>query len=120
MRSLGIMHISNPNRICDLIYIKDAVDGLILSCFRETTVGIEVDLGTGVGTQIKDLVSLLFDIVDPERKLDYTTGKAQIFLDPLIADIAQTKEFLKWTPQHSMIEGINETISWYKALEKKS
>lgn len=99
----------------DFIFSDDAADGMLLAL----EIGkpcLPVNLGSGVGTTIKELVEtiLRWAPVSPKVQWDPTgiTG------DPVrILSMDRAEEVLGFRPAHSLDEGVKKTIQWY--LENK-
>ncbi len=106
--------ISSGKRICDLIYIQDLIMGLLLAGIKPGIEGEIIDLGTGIGTTINDTIRLIVELMDspveplfgaiPDRQYEY----------PQIADIKKTTDQLGFHPHWLLVEGIKETIEWYR------
>jgi len=94
----------------DFIFISDVVNALIkvMECEVE---GECYNIGSGVGTSISKLISLLIKITNIRpRKITFTkrntSGKPSI----IIADISKAKRELKWKPLVSIEEGLRHVV----------
>lgn len=97
------------NAVRDYLYIDDVVAGNVLALDKGS--GEMVNLGTGVGTSVNDIVRELKRIIgfaedaiyDPPRP-----GEVQrIYLDA-----TRAKQVLGWAPQISFAEGLERTVEW--------
>ncbi len=106
--------ISSGKRICDLIFIQDLVVGLVAAGFKPGLTGSIVDIGTGVGTTVRDAVSMIRNLMN--SSLDPTFGAIQdrLYEYPQIANIEKTTDLLGWRPHFSLEEGFKRTIDWYR------
>lgn len=92
----------NPNRVRDMIYIKDCVQ-IIEKCLTADSNGGTFNIGTGIGTTRLEQMQRLVDIYSP------TEGKrSQIFIKEdqpnspqYIMDVSKTKSELGYEPQYS-------------------
>jgi UDP-glucose 4-epimerase len=93
----------------DYLYVSDVVDANVLALEKGS--GEMLNLGTGVGTSVNDIVRELkassarrsTPIHEPPRP-----GEVQrIYLDA-----ARAKRVLGWTPKVSFAEGLRRTVEW--------
>lgn len=117
---LTLLRGTNPllttgNRVCDAIYVEDVVRGLLMAAVAPVSVlGERIDLGSGKGITIKELVETIVTLLDaagapifgaiPDRLNEATTE----------ADLERTRSLLGWTPHWSIEEGLRETVAWYR------
>jgi GDP-L-fucose synthase len=95
----------------DFVHARDVARGMMTAVEKKET--RPVNLGSGTGTTVKDLVSLIVGAVYPgaTRVVDWDTSKPTG--DPYrVLDISRARE-LGWEPQISLGEGIAETVKWY-------
>lgn len=100
------------NAVRDYLFISDVVEANVLAL--EKGGGEIVNLGTGVGTSVNDIVRELKAILgfredaihDPPRP-----GEIQrIYLDA-----SRAKTVLGWTPKVGFADGLRRTVEWTKA-----
>lgn len=105
--------LSSGNRVCDAIYVDDVVRGLLMAAVAPVSVlGERIDLGSGKGITIKELVETIVKFLGspgspvfgaiPDRLNEATTE----------ADLERTRSLLGWTPHWSLEEGLRETVTW--------
>jgi nucleoside-diphosphate-sugar epimerase len=88
---------------------------LLLTGFTPGIVGETVDLGTGIGTTIHDVVVLLSEIMGKESLLEFGSIPDRLYEYPQIADIARTITLINFHPEWSLREGLSKTVEWYRA-----
>ena len=97
------------NAVRDYLYVDDVVEGNVLALGAGS--GEMVNLGTGVGTSVNDIVRELKAITgfgedaiyDPARP-----GEVQrIYLDA-----SRARQVLGWTPRVPFSEGLRRTVEW--------
>jgi UDP-glucose 4-epimerase len=106
--------ISSGKRMVDWINVHDVVDGYIALAEVAGVEGSTVEIGSGELVSIREIVALAADLVD--------VGIAPCFgelpdrpLEPIRkADILQTYKAIAWKPSISLIEGLKETVGWYR------
>jgi len=103
----------------DLTYVKDTVNGFIKVAESGKSVGEIINVGNGKGITIGDLARKILDLMgipdmpvraDEER---YRPEKSEVM--ELICNNAKARELLGWSPEYSLAEGLQETITWVSA-----
>jgi len=98
--------------IREFIYVGDAADAV--ARLLETNYFEPINIGTGIGTSIRDL---------SERVAHFTGYKGKIVWDETkpdgvqrkVLDVSRMKQVLGWEPAHSLDTGLEKTIAWYSA-----
>lgn len=94
----------------DFIHAKDVARGMIL--VAQENPGQPVNLGSGVGTSIRELVETVIANIAKTPKVIFDTtqptGDAQRVLD-----ISRAKS-LGFDPQVTLTDGVRETMEWYR------
>lgn len=106
--------LSNGDRICDFIYVLDIVRGLLLLGLRGGVDGRIVDLGSGRGTSVREIVDLLVELIGCSAKPQFGALPDRLGERSCVADIATTQALLDWTPAWSLQDGLRCTIDWIK------
>lgn len=107
--------------IRDFAYSKDVAEGIILALYHGTKSGF-VNLGSGEGYSIRELVETLNSFLDFNYEFD--TSKPPGF-PRRIMDISLAKELIDYSPTTTLLEGLKETWQWYvnnqdEYLDKKN
>jgi GDP-L-fucose synthase len=97
--------------IREFMYVKDAADG-IFHVFSKASEGV-YNIGTGVGTSIKELVELIAEIAGYEGEIKWDSSKPNGAARKVL-DTSLTREKLKFKPKTSLREGLTRTIEWYE------
>lgn len=95
--------------IRDFAYSEDVAIGVILALYYGTQ-GMFVNLGSGYGVSIKELVEALHNIVD--FKYQFDTAKPSGF-HKRVMDISLARELFGYQPLTSLHEGLQKTWEWY-------
>ena len=100
------------HRIRDFVYIDDCVEAWVRALASTDAAG-PCNVGTGVGTSIRELIDALLGLLDapdhPVRELDVRTPGDQFALS---ASTAQARETLGWSARTELREGLAAMISW--------
>lgn len=98
--------------IRDFLYVNDAVEGIILAAelYDEK---YPVNLGTGIGTSIKDLVKLLCRLTNYQGEIrwDATKPNSQLYR---ALEVSRAWDRFGFKAKTSLEEGLRLTIEWHK------
>ncbi|HET59691.1 MAG TPA: SDR family NAD(P)-dependent oxidoreductase [Chloroflexi bacterium] len=104
----------------DFIYVDDLIEGMICAAIRPGIEGMTLDLGTGHGTEIRQVISLIYELVQGTGEpcmgvLPYR--KCEVMW--LVADVERTANALDWHYQVDLKDGLTRTIAWYRQEMEK-
>jgi UDP-glucose 4-epimerase len=100
--------------IRDYIHVTDLANAHFLAMKyleNKTNSSLKVNLGTGVGSSVKEIISISERILGKKAKLDLVERRAG---DPavLVADATFAKKSLQWEPKSTIKEIIKSAIDW--------
>ena len=101
----------------DFAYAEDVADGIILTLYHGTGDLNFLNLGSGNGYTIKELVETISSFVKFNYKFDETKPSG---FPRRIMDIKNAKKILNYNPQFSLKKGLEETWKWYLANNNES
>ncbi len=93
----------------DFAYSSDVADGVILALYHGTGGGY-VNLGSGIGYTIKELVQTLQSIIPFRAQFDSTKPSG---FPRRVMDISLARKLLGYSPKVSLREGLQHTWDWY-------
>lgn len=93
----------------DFAYSRDIAEGIILALYHGTG-GSYVNLGSGVGYTIRELVETLNSFIDFRYKFD--TSKSSGF-PRRVMDITKARQLINYNPSTSLKDGLKETWDWF-------
>lgn len=93
----------------DFVYSGDVAEGIILALFHDTN-SLMLNLGSGRGTSIRDLVKTLNSFLDFNYKFD--TEKPSGY-PKRVMDIALAKKVIGYNPATSLLDGLKATWNWF-------
>jgi len=93
----------------DFAYSRDVAEGVILALHYGTG-GKFVNLGSGKGYSIKELVETLHKFLDFNYEFD--TSKPSGF-PRRVMDISLARELIDYNPTTSLLDGLKETWQWF-------
>jgi len=103
--------IASPERAADWIYVDDAVDGLLAAAATPVAPTARVDIGTGKLTPIREIASVLRDLIQPEVALDFSRGQPRANEEVKCADAAATQGAIGWRSRIALTDGLRKTIA---------
>ncbi len=110
--------IGNLEPVRDFLYISDTVRGFISIAESKQSIGEEINVGSGTGISIKDLIRKISQITNRSPKI--VVDKARLRPEKsevlkLVCDNSKAKKLLGWQPQVFLDEGLRLTIEWIKS-----
>ncbi len=116
MTPLVVWGDGTPTR--DFLYVKDFAEGVILAAEKLEPKDGAINLGSGVETQVNDLVKTIIDLTGYEGEMVHDTTKPN-GQPKRSVNIDKAKSILGFNPEYTLEAGLAETIGWYKKNEGK-
>ncbi len=95
--------------IRDFAYSRDVAEGVILALYYGTKSGF-VNLGSGKGYSIKELVERLNSFIDFNYEFDATKSSG---FPKRVMDISLAKKLIHYNPTTTLLDGLKQTWNWY-------
>jgi nucleoside-diphosphate-sugar epimerase len=102
------------NPVREFIYVGDAAEAV--ARLLRTNYFEPLNIGTGVGTSIRELAQLVARCVGFTGEIVWDASKPDGVARKVL-DVTRMKEILGWSPPTSLEHGLRQTIHWY--LENK-
>jgi GDP-L-fucose synthase len=102
--------------IRDFAFSADVAVGVVQAALRGTR-GEFVNLGSGVGYSIRQLVETLASFIDFEYEFDASKPSGA---PRRVMDISRAREWLDYEPRTSLYDGLKQTWEWYLANTNES
>jgi GDP-L-fucose synthase len=94
----------------EFIYLGDAAEAV--ARLLESGYSEPLNVGTGVGTSIKELAEIIARLTGYQGEIVWDTSKPDGVLRKVL-DISRMKNVLGWAPPTSLEDGLAKTIRWY-------
>lgn len=94
----------------DFAYSSDVAEGVILALLRGTQ-GRYINLGSGIGHTVRELVETLQQVVNFNFEFDTTKPSG---FPRRVMDMNMAKKVLGYEPKTSLKEGLQKTWDWYQ------
>jgi UDP-glucose 4-epimerase len=98
-------------QILDFIYVDDVVDALSLMLKKDRIEG-EYNIGSGLGTNVTDLVGKLSAKVGKQAKINLASARP-FDSNLLVCDNSKAKRDLGFSPKHDLDHGLSMTVKAY-------
>jgi GDP-L-fucose synthase len=101
--------------IREFIYVEDCADAIVLAAEKYNDVTCPLNIGTGIGTSIRELVLAITSITAYRGKIDWNADKPDGAMLKVL-DVTRMKRALDgWSPATALQNGLAKTIAWYRA-----
>lgn len=95
--------------IRDFAYSRDVAEGIILALYHGTNSSF-VNLGSGKGYSIKELVETLNSFIDFNYVFDTTKPSG---FPKRVMDISLARRLIHYSPTTTLLDGLKETWDWF-------
>lgn len=93
----------------DFVYSRDVAEGVIQALYYGTRGGF-VNLGSGTGVTIKELVETLHSFLGFNYEFDASKPSG---FPKRVMDISLAKELIRYNPTTLLLDGLKETWEWF-------
>jgi GDP-L-fucose synthase len=101
----------------DFAYSRDVAEGIILALYYGTGILPFVNLGSGKGITIKELVETMSSVIGFDFRFDGTKDSGH---SKRVMNIQAAKELLGYSPSTDLADGIKLTWNWYKSHSEET
>ena len=96
-------------------FVEDLADGMIRAAVVPGIEGELFNLGCGEDVSIRDVTTLVLDLLgNPVEAHFGALPERPTEIWEMRCDNTRAREMLGWKPQHSLAEGLEKTIDWYR------
>lgn len=95
--------------IRDFAYSRDVAEGIILALYYGTNSHF-VNLGSGKGYTVKELVETLHSFIDFNYRFDPTKSSG---FPRRVMDISLARKLIRYNPTTTLLDGLKETWDWF-------
>jgi nucleoside-diphosphate-sugar epimerase len=99
----------------DWVYINDVINAFIIALGTPGIEGQTFDLGSGRLTSQRELVEKLVAIIGSDLAPQFGAIPDRPREQEIVADTAPALDRLGWRATTSLVDGLRETVTWYKA-----
>lgn len=102
------------DKVLDFTHLDDCVDGIIgVLDNYEKVQSTTLNIASGEGSSILEVAKRIASSVDDPVNVDVRSNRTGE-VSRYVADISKAKKLINYDPSHSLSDGIEQTISWYR------
>lgn len=101
----------------DFNYVKDTANGFIEIAKSDKTIGEEINIATQKEISMGDTARTIINLINPNAKIICDENRLRpekSEVNRLLGSNEKIKKLTNWTQKYSFVEGIKETIDWFK------
>ncbi len=102
---------TSGEQVRDWVYLPDVVEGFIAVARANVIEGDTVELGTGIGTPVREVVERIFKLAGQGRAIIGVLPQRPGEAPSQIADAARTGQLIGWRAQISLDEGLTRLLT---------
>lgn len=121
LRDPDRVQLGNVETVRDLTFVSDTARAFSLALLSDAAVGQQINLGTGIGVTIREIVDCVASILGVEPSLDIDPSRLRpgtSEVERLVSSNALAGHLLGWTPEvggrEGLERGLRRTIDWFK------
>ena len=96
-------------------YVEDLVDGIVRAATVSGIEGQLFNLGCGQDVSIREVATLVLELLgNPVQARFGALPDRPTEIREMRSDSARARELLGWKPRHSLRDGLEKTIEWYR------
>jgi GDP-L-fucose synthase len=99
----------------EFIYVEDCADAIILAAEKYNDVTLPLNIGTGIGTSIKELVETINAVTCYRGKIVWNADRPDGAMMKVLGVKRMKQELDDWLPPTDLTTGLTKTIAWYRA-----
>jgi UDP-glucose 4-epimerase len=97
----------------DYTFIDDAVNATIAAAMNTEAVGEDYNIGTGDETSVNELANTILEITKSKSLIQYIDNRDIDNISRRSINISKAKRDLHYLPQHTIAQGLQETVNWF-------
>ncbi len=104
--------------IREFLFVEDAAEAIVRAVELEHDIE-PINIGTGIGTTIKELAEIIMKHTEFKGNLIWDTTKPNGAARKVL-DITKMKNKLNWLPKMNLEQGLKYTIDWYQENKEEA
>lgn len=112
-----VVNWGSGDAVREFMYTGDAAEALVR--LLETDYSEIINIGTGIGTSIRELANLVAEFTGFEGQIIWDSRKPD-GIPRKVLDVSTMKRVLNWHPTTNLRDGLQKTILWYLSEKKEA
>ena len=111
----NIIKLGNLTPVRDFTFVDDVVAAFIRAAICDGVVGEVINIGTGSGVSVREIVDYVAQIVGRElhvQSIQERSRPATSEVERLICDAQKAQRLLGWLPRCKFVDGLKVTVQW--------
>jgi nucleoside-diphosphate-sugar epimerase len=109
------MSLTTPGYRRDLVFVEDVVEACLRAGEADDIVGETINVGSGEQWSNEEVVEAVQALSGTRIPLSIGAHAASCSdTGHWVADIRRAKELLGWEPEHTLTQGLEKTIAWFR------
>ena len=108
--------LSSGSRRLDWVYVDDAIDALVAAADRPGLDGRTLDVGSGTGVAIRDVIGRIVRLLGPSIRPAYGARPDRPEGSEQVANVEPAARMLGWRATTALDDGLARTVEWYRHL----
>jgi UDP-glucose 4-epimerase len=104
----------NGEQTRDYTFVNDAVSATLEALINTRSTGMIFNIGTGVEISVNELSKKIIEITGSKSKIVHVDKRDIDNIRRRVMNIEQIRRILKWAPNYTLEQGLNETFNWIK------
>ena len=97
-------------------FVEDLVDGIVLAGLIDGIDGELFNLGCGEEISMSDVATMILDLLGSSIEPNFgALPERPTEIERMFCDNTLARERLGWSPRHTLRDGLEKTIAWYRA-----
>ena len=108
----------NPATSRDFVYVDDVTEAFVDTALNLTAGGYgeSINIGSGQKTTIGELAGICRELFGITEQPSFTMRSRDWDVPDWYANVEKSRVLIGWTPRTSFIDGLKQTIDWYRGL----
>jgi UDP-glucose 4-epimerase len=107
----GKIEIADAAPIRDYVFVSDVAEAFVSAVARDERAVSVYNIGTGVGTSVAELVSLILQYVRVPCEVNCLHRRRPGEILATVADVSLAKAELSWEPRTPISDGIAQSVA---------
>lgn len=111
----GHLKMTQGRQTREFNFVEDLADGFVRAAIAEGVEGEIFNLGCGEEVSMRDLATTILDLMGNPIEADFgALPDRPTEIWRMYCDNTKARDRLGWVPRHSLAEGLERTIEWYR------